>query len=570
MRLTRNDLANTGIIFLYTCVERMWHSETSIQRLYEVLYRATKRSIDLTQEVIDLTSPDVSQTPRGGYSSSKSPESPESAESAKARATTRRKVIDLTLPDVSQTPRGGSSSSESPGSPEVIRTYSDSDVESTSQPDAAVGATPVLESIQKCAQRAFNILCFYYPGQKSQLKATARAIATKFILAMHAHGDFTEDIRNTIIDGLYTAVSDLKKIDYIDDELKVFHHVGYKYICNDLASDTMPLDDKNVEVLISDITSLPLKEDSDGIRQVSKEAQNQQRTPRVPDQRDTKLSSGAFGTVYKLREPLNGKEVVVKVLSEAVDEKGLYDMVIREICIIQSLNHDNVVQFLHVHVKGGLIYMYMDEMVDLAKTLDKIHTTPVGSQIREFVKDCVSQLVNGLSHLHQNHIIHRDLKPENILVAEDVNGRSTYKIADMGLARYVKGDVQGGTSRLNSSVLTNRVGTLGYMAPEILLNATQYTKKVDVFSLGCIVTELCTGEFLFELEFDKEAMILTMFKTLTLNNPLFDSKFGDDKVAQKEFAQVLSLVKKMTLLNPNDRLSIEECKDDPYLLGYPP
>ena len=93
-------------------------------------------------------------------------------------------------------------------------------------------------------------------------------------------------------------------------------------------------------------------------------------------------------------------------------------------------------------------------------------------------------MLQGLNYLHDQNIIHRDIKPANILY----NNQGIVKIADFGLARYFN-------SGLNN--YTNRVVTLWYRAPEILLGSKNYSNKIDIWSMGCFFVELLINKPLF-------------------------------------------------------------------------
>ena len=101
-------------------------------------------------------------------------------------------------------------------------------------------------------------------------------------------------------------------------------------------------------------------------------------------------------------------------------------------------------------------------------------------------KSLASQLLQGLAYLHRRAVLHRDLKGSNLLL----NNAGTLKIADFGLARtYYK---------RHRGDYTNRVVTLWYRPPELLLGATQYGPEVDTWGAGCLFLELFTRHPLFQ------------------------------------------------------------------------
>ena len=92
-------------------------------------------------------------------------------------------------------------------------------------------------------------------------------------------------------------------------------------------------------------------------------------------------------------------------------------------------------------------------------------------------------ILEGLSHMHAKKIFHRDIKAANILISND----GGVKIADFGLARNI-----------TNPPYTNRVVTMWYRAPELLLGETYYDAKIDMWSVGCLFVEMLNlGNILF-------------------------------------------------------------------------
>lgn len=94
------------------------------------------------------------------------------------------------------------------------------------------------------------------------------------------------------------------------------------------------------------------------------------------------------------------------------------------------------------------------------------------------------QILRGLKYIHSANIIHRDLKPSNLLV----NANCDLKICDFGLARPTSDD---------NEFMTEYVVTRWYRAPELVLNSSDYTAAIDVWSVGCIFMELLNKKPLF-------------------------------------------------------------------------
>ncbi|MBA0741681.1 hypothetical protein Gogos_014816, partial [Gossypium gossypioides] len=106
------------------------------------------------------------------------------------------------------------------------------------------------------------------------------------------------------------------------------------------------------------------------------------------------------------------------------------------------------------------------------------------------IRSFMSQMLQGLAHMHRNGYFHRDLKPENLLVTKDV-----LKIADFGLAREVS----------SMPPYTEYVSTRWYRSPEVLLQSSSYTPAIDMWAVGAILAELFTSSPIFpgESEIDQ-------------------------------------------------------------------
>lgn len=136
-----------------------------------------------------------------------------------------------------------------------------------------------------------------------------------------------------------------------------------------------------------------------------------------------------------------------------------------------------------------LVFEYMEH--DLNGLIDKKVSLDVSQ-----VKYIMQQLLEALDYLHSNNIMHRDIKGANVLI----NNKGEVKLADFGLARL-----------LDTHLVphyTNRVATLWYRAPELLLGSNKYTTAIDMWSLGCVFFELLTLHPLFPG--DRELKVLDL------------------------------------------------------------
>lgn len=165
-------------------------------------------------------------------------------------------------------------------------------------------------------------------------------------------------------------------------------------------------------------------------------------------QRINKIGEGTYGVVYKARDKLTNDIVAVKKIRLDHEDEGLPSTAVREISLLKSLSHPNVVQLREVvsgENKLQLVFDFVD--CDLKKYMEGI-TLP-----EESVKAIIYQLLLSLEYCHANRVIHRDLKPQNILVERDT---LRVKLADFGLARVFK---------FPAKEYTHEIITLWYRAP---------------------------------------------------------------------------------------------------------
>ncbi|KAG8816049.1 kinase subunit of RNA polymerase II carboxy-terminal domain kinase I [Serendipita sp. 399] len=199
------------------------------------------------------------------------------------------------------------------------------------------------------------------------------------------------------------------------------------------------------------------------------------------------VGEGTFGKVYKARNQTNGTHVALKRIRMEGEKDGFPVTAMREIKLLQSLKHENVVILYEMMVsKGiqlGLVFMVFEYVHhDLVGVLQQTQF-PLQPQ---HLKALSHQMLHGLAYLHSKAVIHRDIKASNILI----NAKGELKLADFGLARFFQ--------KRRKADYTNRVITLWYRPPELLFGATVYGPEVDLWSAGCIFLELFVKKPIFQ------------------------------------------------------------------------
>ncbi|KIH59324.1 kinase domain protein [Ancylostoma duodenale] len=283
------------------------------------------------------------------------------------------------------------------------------------------------------------------------------------------------------------------------------------------------------------------------------------------------VGEGTYGQVYKARDKVTGEQVALKKVRLENEKEGFPITAVREIKILRQLNHANVVKLIDIvtdklsaadmrteRANFYLVFEYVDH--DLMGLLEASHLINFhNDQIRSLFK----QLILGLEYCHSAGFLHRDIKCSNILL----NNRGELKIADFGLARYYSSDQE--------RLYTNRVITLWYRPPELLLGDEHYGPAIDVWSIGCILGEFFTRKPLFQgnNEAAQLDLISKVCGTPCLANwpevekmPLFNtlrSKKQYVRCLREEFSQIMpsgaiDLMDKMLLLDPKRRISAKD------------
>ncbi|KAI3331942.1 serine/threonine-protein kinase sck1 [Xylariaceae sp. AK1471] len=255
------------------------------------------------------------------------------------------------------------------------------------------------------------------------------------------------------------------------------------------------------------------------------------------------IGKGTFGQVYQVRKKDTNRIYAMKVLSKKVivQKKEVAHTVGERNILVRTATSES--PFI-----VGLKFSFQTQN-DLFLVTDYMsggelfwHLQKEGRFDEKRAKFYIAELILAIQHLHQNDIVYRDLKPENILL--DANGHIA--LCDFGLSK----------ANLTKNDTTNTFcGTTEYLAPEVLLDESGYTKMVDFWSLGVLVFEMCCGWSPFYAEDTQQ-----MYKNIAFGKV----RFPRDTLSQEG----RNFVKGLLNRNPKHRLGAvddaEELKRHPF------
>ncbi|KAM4692711.1 serine/threonine-protein kinase Nek2 [Discoglossus pictus] len=197
------------------------------------------------------------------------------------------------------------------------------------------------------------------------------------------------------------------------------------------------------------------------------------------------IGSGSYGKCQKVRRRSDGKTLVWKELDYGTMSEAEKQMLVSEVNLLRELRHPNIVRYYDriIDRTNTTLYIVMEycEGGDLASLISKC-TKERQYLEEEFILRVFAQLALALKDCHRrgdggHTVLHRDLKPANIFL----DAKKNVKLGDFGLARILHHD---------TSFAKTFVGTPYYMSPE-QMNRMSYNEKSDIWSLGCLLYELC-------------------------------------------------------------------------------
>ncbi len=200
------------------------------------------------------------------------------------------------------------------------------------------------------------------------------------------------------------------------------------------------------------------------------------------------VGEGGLCQVFRAWDRSRGRIVALKVVhAELREKREVREQLRQEMTVLGRLDHAAFIKSRERNWDESCYYFAMElaEGIDLHRLLKQVGRLPAGQAC-----DYVRQAALGLQYAYEQGLVHRDIKPANLLAP--FNGKHL-RILDIGLARLEWNFGEFAASPTPSS-LTTLMGTPDYVAPEQALNSQQADTRADIYSLGCTLYHLLTGQ----------------------------------------------------------------------------
>lgn len=269
---------------------------------------------------------------------------------------------------------------------------------------------------------------------------------------------------------------------------------------------------------------------------------NQDPSPFYDVYSQDKLGIGGFAKVFKVRRKSDGAHFALKFCTPgtAEDKQLMYN----EVALMKMCCEENsfVLDVVDAYDDDrGILWIFVELMDNAITPVIKAMRLRTDLYTENAIKWCLKQTLRGLHYLHSNNIIHRDIKSDNILTRSD----GAVKLADFGYSAQLTQE---------RAARSSKVGTLCWMAPELIKGERRYDTKIDIWSFGIFAYELAQGD----PPYIGEAQSRVIINIITKPPPKISNKWSP------EFREFVSAC---LTQNPEERPSAQQLLNHPFLQG---
>lgn len=247
------------------------------------------------------------------------------------------------------------------------------------------------------------------------------------------------------------------------------------------------------------------------------------------------LGQGSYGVV---RSGIRLSDEALVAIKQVVKRKlRSSTSLAAEVEFLKECEHNNIIKLLDVYESNTSVYL-VTELCSGGEVYERIAKR--GRLSETEANSLAAQMVRAVRHMHSRGVVHRDLKPENFLYSSKASVQ--IKLADFGFAK-----------RFDGRLLTEKVGTSYYVAPEVLRGS--YTSSCDLWSLGAIAYAMLVGYPPYEGENDSEIMAKIQAEEVSF----------EGKEWNIISASAIDYVSRLLDRNPLTRMTAAEAEAHPWL-----
>ncbi|KAF6084584.1 NIMA related kinase 5 [Phyllostomus discolor] len=250
------------------------------------------------------------------------------------------------------------------------------------------------------------------------------------------------------------------------------------------------------------------------------------------------VGEGAFGKAYLARGRSDSKPCVIKEINCAQMPAQGKEASRKEVVLLAKMKHPNIVAFFSSFQENDSLFIVM-EYCDGGDLMKRISRQRGVLFSEDQILSWFVQISLGLKHIHDRKVLHRDIKTQNIFLSK--NG-TVAKLGDFGIARVLNNSME---------LAQTCVGTPYYLSPEICQNKP-YNNKTDIWSLGCVLYELCTLKHPFAAHNLHQLVLRICRAHVAPVSPRFSR-------------DLQSLLSQLFKVSPRDRPSINSILKRPFL-----